>query len=198
MGNLPVMTAEDGQIAHPAGCLSFDWTAAPGPGTDPETFPRSPTFDIEGPRSNLIPLTLQKGKAMRMMLVSLVLSAALALPALAGEREDGIAATINGQMQALNADDFETAFSFASPMIKGMFGTPENFGAMVSQGYPMVHHPSDVKLLELREVADGLWQRVMVTDPDGSTHLLDYQMIETPEGWQINAVQLLRDAGVGA
>jgi hypothetical protein len=53
-------------------------------------------------------------------------------------------------------------------------------------------------MLELRTVAGNLWQRVMITDDMGRTHLLDYQMIETPEGWQINAVQLLPQQDVGA
>ncbi len=34
--------------------------------------------------------------------------------------------------------------------------------------------------------------------PGGRTYLLDYMMVETPEGWQINAVQLLPQQGVGA
>jgi hypothetical protein len=105
---------------------------------------------------------------------------------------------IAGQIEAFQADDFARAFTYASPTIKGLFGTSENFGAMVRKGYPMVHHPSAVRMLDLREVAGNLWQRVMVTDQAGNTHLLDYQMVETPDGWQINAVQLLPQAGVGA
>jgi hypothetical protein len=119
----------------------------------------------------------------------------LALPALA--QEAPIQDTIQSQLQAFEADDFATAFAFASPTIKGIFGTPENFGRMVVQGYPMVHRPAAVKMLELREVAGGLWQRVMITDAGGRTHLLDYQMVEGPEGWQINAVHLLQAAGLG-
>jgi len=38
----------------------------------------------------------------------------------------------------------------------------------------------------------------MVTDQAGRTHLLDYQMVETAQGWQINGVQLLPQTGVGA
>ena len=53
-------------------------------------------------------------------------------------------------------------------------------------------------MLELRDVAGNTWQRVMVTDLSGATHLLDYQMIQTDTGWQINAVQLLPKVGVGA
>jgi len=112
-------------------------------------------------------------------------------------RQLAVESVIQDQMTALQADNFAQAFSFASPNIKSMFGTAENFGKMVQQGYPMVYRPRSVRMLELREVETGFWQRVMITDQAGATHLLDYQMIETPEGWQINAVHLLRQSGVG-
>lgn len=136
---------------------------------------------------------------MRRFILSFGFVLASALPGMSDEpRNPGIEATIQNQFDAFLAEDVTTAFSFASPGIKGMFGTPENFGRMVKDGYPMVWKPSDVQYLELREVAGGLWQRVMVTDQSGRTHLLDYQMLQTPEGWQINAVQLLPEVGVGA
>ncbi len=136
---------------------------------------------------------------MRLRLCGVLLAGVLALPVFADEtRNPGIEATIQGQFDAFVAQDVTGAFSFASPMIKGIFGTAENFGTMVQQGYPMVWNPANVRMLELRTVAGNLWQRVLVTDQGGRTHLLDYQMVETPEGWQINGVQLLPDAGVGA
>lgn len=130
------------------------------------------------------------------LLAGLLTAAFLAFPAIA--QEDPIQQTIQNQLNALKADDFATAFTFASPTIKGIFGTADNFGLMVRQGYPMVHRPADVKMLDLRDVAGNLWQRVMITDEQGRTHLLDYQMVETPDGWQINGVQLLPSVGVGA
>ena len=136
---------------------------------------------------------------MRRLFLSLAL---LCLPALAAPaqeaRNPAIETTIQQQFDAFRADDVGTAFSFASPNIKGIFGTPENFGMMVRNGYPMVWRPAEVQFLDLREVAGNLWQRVMVTDQAGRTHLLDYQMVQTDQGWQINAVQLLPQAGVGA
>lgn len=134
----------------------------------------------------------------------LVLLAALVPLQLAAQGADrgGIERTIRGQIDAFLADDFATAFTFASPNIQGIFRTPENFGAMVRNGYPMVWRPSAVRMLELREVAGMLWQKVMVTDADGRTHLLDYQMIPDGDGsgggWRINGVQLLKGGGVGA
>jgi hypothetical protein len=136
---------------------------------------------------------------MRQLLLSLVLLCLPVLSAAAQEaRNPAIETVIQQQFDAFRAEDVGTAFSFASPNIKGMFGTPENFGRMVRNGYPMVWRPAEVQFLDLREVAGKLWQRVMVTDQAGRTHLLDYQMVETGQGWQINGVQLLPQAGVGA
>ncbi len=133
---------------------------------------------------------------MRLLLACLTFCLCLGGPAMA--QETPIQSTITAQIDALKRGDFVTAFTFASPNIKGIFGSPENFGRMVREGYPMVYRPSAVKMLELREVAGGLWQKVLVTDAEGRSHMLDYQMIETAEGWQINAVQLLKAAGLGA
>jgi hypothetical protein len=137
---------------------------------------------------------------MRLFLTAALAALILSLSPAAAQTADraGIESTIRGQIDAFLADDFTTAFTFAAPNIKGIFRTPENFGAMVRNGYPMVYRPSSVRMLEQREVAGALWQRVLVTDSQGRTHLLDYQMLQTPEGWQINGVQLLRGAGVGA
>lgn len=133
---------------------------------------------------------------MRIGLYGLLAAGLLALPAQA--QDAPIQSTIQSQLDAFLADDFARAFSFASPNLRTLFGSPDNFSLMVKNGYPMVWRHGAVQMLELREVAGGLWQRVMITDDMGRTHLLDYQMVETPEGWQINAVQLLPEAGVGA
>lgn len=133
---------------------------------------------------------------MRLNLYAVVLALGIGLPALA--QDAPIRETIQKQLDAFQSDDVVRAFDFASPTIKGIFGSPENFGAMVQQGYPMVWRHRAVQMLELREVAGNLWQRVMITDAAGKTYLLDYMMIETAEGWQINAVQLLPDQGIGA
>lgn len=135
-------------------------------------------------------MTMRKG------LYVVLLAACIALPAAA--QEAPIQETIQKQMEALQADDFGKAFTFASPTIKQMFGTPENFGAMVKQGYPMVYRPTDVQMMDLREIAGNLWQRVRITDQAGAGWYLDYMMIETAEGWQINAVQILPAPDVGA
>ncbi len=134
-----------------------------------------------------------------MRLVVILFAAALALwsPGPAAAQEGPIQDTIQSQIDAFQADDFATAFTFASPNIKGMFRTPENFGAMVKEGYPMVYRPAQVEMGELREIAGNLWQRVRVVDQAGAAWFLDYMMVETAEGWQINGVQIMPAPDVG-
>ena len=109
-----------------------------------------------------------------------------------------IEATITAQIEAFKADDFDQAFTYASPSIQGLFQTPENFGRMVRGGYPMVWRPDGVKYLELREAGGFLFQKVMITDGDGRLHLLEYQMIELNGAWKINGVRLLANPPASA
>lgn len=112
--------------------------------------------------------------------------------------EPGIETTIRNQIDAFLVDDFARAFTFASPNIKMLFGNSDRFGQMVRNGYPMVWRPGEVRFLELRDIDGALWQKVMIRDQAGEFHVLDYQMIQGTDGWQINGVQILRRPDVGA
>lgn len=133
---------------------------------------------------------------MRARLLGLLLGAVLATGAFAQSRD--IEATIDRQLQAFSADDFETAFTFASPNLQRLFQTPGNFQRMVVQGYPMVWRFRSVDFLELNERSGALWQRVRIVDDQGVTHILDYRMLQTSDGWRINGVQLLDAADFSA
>ncbi|MFN7052323.1 MAG: DUF4864 domain-containing protein [Gemmobacter sp.] len=129
--------------------------------------------------------------------VKVVFLALLALPLQAQEREPGIAPgiapVIEGQMQAFRAGDVAGAFAFASPSIQSIFGSAENFGRMVAQGYPMVWQPGAVRMLGQQDQPGMVLQRVLVTDAEGRGHVLEYQMLETAEGWLINGVRIVTE-----
>jgi hypothetical protein len=108
-----------------------------------------------------------------------------------GADDAAIRTVIESQLEAFNARDVNEAWTYASPMIQGMFGNPANFGMMVENGYPMVWTNSGAEFGELREVEGRLYQRVFVEDAGGGRHVLEYQMIETEAGWQINGVVVL-------
>ena len=132
---------------------------------------------------------------MRHFLASLALTLCLSVAAQA--QEDPVSRVINDQIDAFLADDFDTAFSYASPNIKRLFGSPERFGQMVRRGYPMVHRPAEVTMLDQRRNGPRIDQRVMIRDQTGRLHLLAYDMVETPEGWQINGVAVLPAPDIG-
>ena len=131
-------------------------------------------------------------------LLPIVLAFGLVLPAAAQDRDPAIEGVIQSQIEAFLQDDFDRAFTFASPGIKQFFGTSERFGLMVRQGYPMVWRPADVQYLDQEPRGGAVLQKVLITDGDGVPHVLEYQMIPTPDGWQINGVQLLRAPALGA
>ncbi|WP_375279800.1 DUF4864 domain-containing protein [Pseudooctadecabacter sp.] len=112
-------------------------------------------------------------------------------PFAATAQEDAIEDVITSQLQAFNDRDVAEAWQHASPMIKGMFGTADNFGMMVRNGYPMVWDNSAVRFLDREDMGRVMRQEVQIQGPDGLFYILDYQMIETPDGWQINGVQVI-------
>ncbi len=132
---------------------------------------------------------------MRQFLLSILFALAFTGPTQA--EQDPIQNVISDQIAAFLADDFETAFEYASPSIRSIFGTARRFGEMVRNGYPMVYRPSEVTMLEQTREAGQAEQRVMMRDAEGRLHLLAYGMIETANGWQINGVRILRAPELG-
>lgn len=131
---------------------------------------------------------------MRQGLIGAVLAALLAGAVWAQDalpRNAGIEDTIQSQIDAFLRDDFDTAFTYASPGIQSMFGTPENFGAMVRNGYPMVWRPEELRYLELRGEGPARKQIVEIVDGAGQVHRLEYSMIRTEAGWRIDGVRVL-------
>ena len=131
----------------------------------------------------------------RMLVVTLM---ALALIGPAKAQNADAQGVIAAQIEAFQRDDFVTAFSYASPTIKGIFRTPDRFGVMVRNGFPMVWRPAQVEYLEQREVGGVIFQRVLIEDNKGALHALEYQMLPTPDGWQIDGVQFIAPPAVAA
>lgn len=132
----------------------------------------------------------------RLAFVVLVMGAVLgAGPARAADTADAsaIRAVIQSQLRAFMADDGEGAFSHASPGIRRMFGTPENFMAMVRRGYPQVYRPRSVEFVDVLTRGGHLVQRVRIVGPDGGAVMAYYPMEQQPDGtWRIDGCYLER------
>ncbi|ARE42166.1 hypothetical protein RGUI_4025 [Rhodovulum sp. P5] len=114
-----------------------------------------------------------------------------ALPLRAGPVSDAVQGVISDQISAFLVDDIDRAFSFASPGLRDHFGMAGRFGEMVKNGYPMVWRPGDVRFLQLDGDGKARRQIVEISDRAGRPFRLEYEMIETEEGWRIDAVRFL-------
>ena len=114
----------------------------------------------------------------------------LSLPAQA--QENDIKKTITGQLTAFQSDDMEQAFSFASDQIRTLFGTPEYFGAMVKNGYPMVYRPKSFEFQELHNIEGHFYQQVQIEGYDDIFYVIQYAMIKSDIGWKIDGVELFK------
>jgi hypothetical protein len=125
-------------------------------------------------------------------LLALVLVAAL-VPALAAAQADrdlgdaGEAAL--RQLSAFRRDDFDSAYTFASAMIKGMFDRAA-FEAMVRNGYPEIARSASARITDaqLAPDASSAVLTLRVRGANGVTVEALYEMIRENGSWRVNGV----------
>jgi hypothetical protein len=107
---------------------------------------------------------------------------------------------IAAQISAFRADDGPTAYSYAAPVVRNIFPTPEIFMAMVKRGYPPVYRPQSFNFTEALTDAMGRpAQKMLVVGPDGKTYEALYSMEKQPDGtWRISGCTLLEIPGLDA
>jgi hypothetical protein len=110
-----------------------------------------------------------------------------------------IVGTIQAQLDAFRRDDGSGAFAYATPQLRRLFGTPENFMAMVRSGYQPVYRPQSVEFLDARPVEGHVGQAVRFVGPDGRAVIAIYTMVQQPDGsWRIGAVRLIATGEVAS
>ena len=115
----------------------------------------------------------------------------------ADEKAD-IQSTISDQLRAFASDNFIEAFTHASPGIKDIFGTVENFSNMVKKGYPMVWRYNNFEFLNLEETPQGYSQLVRITDQNDKLFLLKYFMKNVAGIWKISGVSIIEASDFSA
>jgi len=115
----------------------------------------------------------------------------------ADEKAD-IQSTISDQLRAFASDNFIEAFTHASPGIKDIFGTVENFSNMVKKGYPMVWRYNNFEFLNLEETPQGYYQIVRITDQNDKLFLLKYFMKNVAGIWKISGVSIIEASDFSA
>ena len=107
---------------------------------------------------------------------------------------------IAAQISAFRADDGATAYSYAAPVVRNIFPTPEIFMSMVKQGYSPVYRPQSFNFTEaLIDPMGRPAQKMLVVGPDGKTYEALYSMEKQPDGtWRISGCTLLEIPGLDA
>ena len=113
-----------------------------------------------------------------------------------------IRAVVQAQMNALAADDADSAFSFAAPNIRKMMGNAQNFLAMVRSGYAVVHRPASVMFLKAHRLegqtneGGEVVQAVQMTDTKGDAWLAIYRLQrQDDQTWRISGCVLVANEG---
>lgn len=101
-----------------------------------------------------------------------------------------IEGTIRSQIEAMQVDDWGRAFTYASPMIQGIFRDPETFSRMVANGYPMVWRPKSYRAGALTATPGGYDQTMLFEDRQGRLFIADYHMKLIDGEWRVNGVTI--------
>jgi hypothetical protein len=113
----------------------------------------------------------------------------------ADEPLDTVQSVIQEQITAFLNDDAKTAYSFASPSIRGKFSTEAAFFDMVKKGYAPVYRAGNFAFGRSKMTGGTVVQEVLISGPDGKDWTALYQVVRQPDGsYKINGVHIVRAA----
>lgn len=103
---------------------------------------------------------------------------------------------VTNQLEAFIAGDYARAYSYASPDIKRIFPTLDQFMSMVQTGYVPVLRPGNYAFGRVQRLDDGrlVWE-VLIRGQNGNDYTAAYYMEKQPDGsWKVDAVQMRKGA----
>ena len=107
--------------------------------------------------------------------------------AITASDEEEIISVVSAQLQAFRDDDFEKAYSYASPTIKTIFPDYKKFRDMVVGQYQAVYRPKSINIGSVSTEGGVPFLEVYLVDPDGIFVTAIYSMQQQENGsWLIN------------
>jgi hypothetical protein len=111
-----------------------------------------------------------------------------------------ITTVISEQLEAFKVDDGAKAYSFAAPIVTGVFPNAEIFMSMVKRGYQPIYRNKKYNFGEIKTDSLGRpAQHVTITAADGKRYEAVYAMQKQSDGsWKIAGVQMVEVPGLDA
>ena len=103
--------------------------------------------------------------------------------------------TISSQIDAFKNNDVKKAYTFAAPNIQAQFPSPDIFGLMVRNGYPVIWNPKNYKFASFKDLGNRCIQRVLFQSYDGSLETYDYLLEKEGNLWKIAGVLTINSTG---
>ncbi|HEV7275134.1 MAG TPA: DUF4864 domain-containing protein [Devosiaceae bacterium] len=140
-------------------------------------------------------------RACRRALAAVAIAVAVVVPASAEEDIPAAAAwqeVISGQIQAFRERDAPAAFDYAGAAFKVSFQNAEIFFETIMQsGYEPIVDSRSHSFGTYEQVGTMVvLQQVTLVGSDLQLYGAIYQLIEEPEGWRVQGVQLYRQQGM--
>ena len=102
--------------------------------------------------------------------------------------------TISSQIDAFKQNDVKEAYTFAAPNIQAQFPSPDIFGLMVRNGYPIIWKPKSYKFTTFKDLGNRCIQRVLFQSYNGSLESYDYILEKNGSVWKIAGVLTIKSA----
>lgn len=102
--------------------------------------------------------------------------------------------TISSQIDAFKQNDVKKAYTFAAPNIQAQFPSPDIFGLMVRNGYPIIWKPKSYKFTTFKDLGNRCIQRVLFQSYNGSLESYDYILEKNGSVWKIAGVLTIKSA----
>ena len=103
--------------------------------------------------------------------------------------------TIGSQIDAFKNNDVKKAYTFAAPNIQAQFPSPDIFGLMVRNGYPIIWDPKNYKFTTFKDLGNSCIQQVLFQSYDGSLESYDYILEKVGNLWKIAGVLKINSSG---
>ena len=103
--------------------------------------------------------------------------------------------TVQNQLDAFARDDFEAAYSYASPSIKKIFQSYIDFESMIKNSYQAVYRPQSIDFGIIQSLEIGAMLKVYLVDPDGNFVTAKYELKKQENDlWLISSCILIKSS----